>query len=539
MQKDYVLADSDKSRLFIDSLFADKRGSTGKRVLLFFAYASLLLLFCTKNSPLYVVNDWVDPNVYMNVGRAVSKGAVLYRDVFDQKGPLFLLVFSLLARLSPSMLGLFALQCVTLTASLEILCRTAKMFVPGSVSFKISLIFPVFLLNYLTYYQGGGSVEELMLPMFLGGMYFLLKYFAGRTDAGDVRNSLSPASFMALGIFSGVAVFSKITFSLYFLICAVMIFLHMLLSKKWSSLRRAILLYAAGIFLTALPCLIYFFVTRSFADAWDAYIIFNMKYAAGRQAISTLIDTVITLSVLNIFSVLLIVCGVASFFAGGFRLTTFGKAAASVSMLMLTIMVLIPCRPFNYVFIPLLAFAGIGEIGLCLLIRKYREHQKRSGTVNTIRIAVPAAVVISLFFTMVVASNGLLPESRIFRKEVTGIEAIAETIRVTWDQEGTSGEPSLLIYNAYDVGLYDLAETCPKLKYFQLWTVSGTMSEEMITEQEQYIDEGLPDYVVTIGYNGESDPGRVDVINPAYEIIDSEAADSQRNDIRITLYMKK
>lgn len=437
------------------------------------------------------------------------------------------------------MIGLFALQCVSLTASLEILCRTAKMFVSGSVSFKICLVFPIFLLNYLTYYQGGGSIEELMLPMFLGGMYFLLKYFAGKTVAGDFGNTLPPVSFLTLGIFSGVAVFSKITFSLYFLICAVMIFLHMLLSHMWSSLWKSVLLYVTGIFLTALPCLIYFSATRSFADAWNAYILFNMKYAGGRQTASALLDTANTLSVLNIFSVLLIVFGVIAIFAGGFRLTTFGKAAASASILTLTTMVLIPCRSFNYVFIPLLAFAGIGEIGLCLLIRKYRERKIHSAAANKVRINISAVAVISLVFVAVVAFNGLWPQSRLFRKEVTGIEAIAETIRETWDQEGSSGEPSLLLYDSYDVGLYDLSDTWPKIRYFQVWAVSGTTLEKMVIEQDQYIAGGLPDYVITIGYFGESDLGRVDAINPDYEIIDSESAYAQLSDMRITLYKKK
>jgi hypothetical protein len=295
----------------------------------------------------------------------------------------------------------------------------------------------------------------------------------------------------------------------------------------------------AGIFLTALPCLIYFFSTRSFADAWDAYIIFNIKYAEGRQTISALLDTVITLSVLNIWSVLLIAFGVIAIFSGGFRLTSFGKTAVSASIFMLATMVASPCRPYNYVFIPLLAFVGTGEIGLYLIVKRYRERRKHTANEETIRIGVPIAVVICLAFLVVIASNALLPESRLFRKERTGIEAVAGTMRESWDQEGKSGQPSLLIYDAYDNGLYDLVEARPKVKYFQLWATSGTALETILLEQEKYISAGLPDYVITIGYSGESMLGIVDTLNPDYVIIDSEAADSQRNDIRMTLYMKK
>lgn len=531
--------DSDRSRLFSDGLFAESRGSVLKRVLFFFVYSSLLLLLCTKNSPLYAFNDWPDPNIYMSVGRAVSKGSVLYRDVFEQKGPLFLLLFSLLSMVTPfSMLSLFVLQCISLTASLEILCRTAKMFVPGSAAFKMSLFFPVFLLNYLTYYQGGGSAEELMLPLFLGGMFFLLRYFSGRTDIAKSGSTLSPASFLVLGVFSGIAVFSKISLSIFFLICFASIFLHMLYSKKLSALWKALLLYAAGILLSSLPCLVYWFTTGSFADAWNTYIVFNMRYAAA-QTSNSLLDTIVTLSVLNIWSMLIMVFGVIAIFAGGFRLTVFGKIAVSASIVVLTTMVVLPCRPYNYVFIPLLVWVGIGEIGLYLMIKRYRGKRSREGSQKSFCVKVPIAAVILLAFAAVVFSNALFPESRIFRKEKTGIEEISETIRQSWEQEDNPGDPSLLVYAAYDNGLYDLAETWPMVKYFQIPVVSGTSEETILLEQEKYISEGLPDYVVTIGYTGKSVLGIVDTINADYDIIDSEAADSQRCDLRITLYKRK
>lgn len=539
LQKEICFTDTERSLLFTDRLLSRSSGSTLRRVLIFFVYATLLLFICTKNSPLYAFNDWPDPNIYMSVGRAVSKGAVLYRDVFEQKGPLFLLLFSLLSRITPfSMLSLFVLQCVCLTASLEILCRTARMFVPGSSAFKVSVFFPFFLLNYLTFYQGGGSAEELLLPLFFGGMYYLLRYFSGATDVPEDRNKLSPSAFILLGVFSGIVVFSKISLSLFFLVCAASIFLHMLFSGKFSSLWKSVLLYVGGILLASLPCVIYWLATRSFSDAWNTYIVFNIKYASAEIS-GSLPDTIVTLSVLNIWSILIMVFGAISFFAGGFRLGRFGKIALSGSVIALMTMVVLPRRPYNYVFIPLLVCVGIGQIGLCLLMKKLSGKRSRDRIENTAYVKIPVAVVIALAFALVVISNALLPESRIFRKEKTGIEAIAETIGQTWEKEGKSGKPNLLIYAAYDNGLYSLSKTWPMVKYFQFPVVSGAQEEFFASKQEEYISAGLPDYVVTIGYQGESVLGRVEAVNEDYIIIDSESAESQRCDLRITLYMRK
>lgn len=47
------------------------------------------LLFCQANSPLYGYNDYSDLAIYTVIGRALRNGQVLYRDVFDHKGPIF------------------------------------------------------------------------------------------------------------------------------------------------------------------------------------------------------------------------------------------------------------------------------------------------------------------------------------------------------------------------------------------------------------------------------------------------------------------
>ena len=42
----------------------------------------------SKSSPLYPLNDWVDANCFLTTGKALLSGQVLYRDVYEQKGPL-------------------------------------------------------------------------------------------------------------------------------------------------------------------------------------------------------------------------------------------------------------------------------------------------------------------------------------------------------------------------------------------------------------------------------------------------------------------
>ena len=49
--------------------------------------ALVFITICSKSSPLYAFNDWVDANCYFTVGKSIFKGLVPYRDLFEQKGP--------------------------------------------------------------------------------------------------------------------------------------------------------------------------------------------------------------------------------------------------------------------------------------------------------------------------------------------------------------------------------------------------------------------------------------------------------------------
>ena len=48
----------------------------------------VFLAVATKSSFLYPLNDWTDPNCFFTVGKGMMNGKVIYKDLFEQKGPL-------------------------------------------------------------------------------------------------------------------------------------------------------------------------------------------------------------------------------------------------------------------------------------------------------------------------------------------------------------------------------------------------------------------------------------------------------------------
>ena len=70
-----------------------------KRCLLIYCFltAALVLLFCSKSSPLYPMNDWVDVQCFMTLGKGMLNGLVPYVDLYEQKGPVLYFSYAIVS----------------------------------------------------------------------------------------------------------------------------------------------------------------------------------------------------------------------------------------------------------------------------------------------------------------------------------------------------------------------------------------------------------------------------------------------------------
>ena len=71
---------------------------TTKKNIIYIIFATIIstyiLYFASENSIIYPVNEWADVNMYLDVAKEMRNGALLYRDVFDHKGPyLYLMAY--------------------------------------------------------------------------------------------------------------------------------------------------------------------------------------------------------------------------------------------------------------------------------------------------------------------------------------------------------------------------------------------------------------------------------------------------------------
>ena len=96
-----------------------------KYLIFSFVVAFITLLITSKNSFLYVFNDWVDANAFFTVGKSMFNKILLYKDIFEQKGPLLYLIYGLGYLISNNTFhGVFIIEVISFTIFLYFIHKT-------------------------------------------------------------------------------------------------------------------------------------------------------------------------------------------------------------------------------------------------------------------------------------------------------------------------------------------------------------------------------------------------------------------------------
>ena len=171
----------------------------------FFFYSLLvafaILLFTSKNSPLYPFNDWVDENAFFTVGKGIFKGVVPYRDVFEQKGLLLYFLFGVSSLLSyKTFIGVFIFEILFFTFFLYYGHKTIKLFLDEKYTYIILPILAFFITTCISFVHGG-SCEEFCLPFLAYGLYSYFKHFK--------EKELTKKEYFLNGIMAGLIFMMK------------------------------------------------------------------------------------------------------------------------------------------------------------------------------------------------------------------------------------------------------------------------------------------------------------------------------------------
>ena len=135
----------------------------------------VFLLICTRSSPLYPLNDWVDSNCFFTVGKSMMRGRVLYRDIYEQKGILLYFIHGIAYLISnTTFFGVFLFEVAFFCAFLYTSYLIARLYVPHIFALSFLPVMSLAVLTSVSLRQGD-SAEEFCLPFILFAIYALLK----------------------------------------------------------------------------------------------------------------------------------------------------------------------------------------------------------------------------------------------------------------------------------------------------------------------------------------------------------------------------
>lgn len=462
--------------------------------------AAIFLAVCSRSSFLYPCNNWDDANSYFSMGKFMMNGNVIYRDLYDQKGPYLYLLYGLAYLISAdTFFGVFLLEIAAIALFLMAGVNLISLYCRERTALLLAPVLAAVCLSAKSFYWGGAA-EEFCLPLFGWSLYYSLRYFKEEYPK-------PPRWRMVLlnGIFAGVILQVKFNMLGFYFIWMGAIAVMNFTKKSW---RKALLscgIFLAGMGGTFLPWLIYFGLHGALDDWYTCYIYNNVflysdlgKASTGMgEKVYTLIKILYYLILDNACYFIPVLTGMVYFLISR-RVRWYEKLNLYALFGCLFLGIFVGGANLPYYSIPLMVFAVVGlaaaGIRIDWIVLYWAKSQRKRADLGesvllkrVLRGAVAAGI--CLVCLLGAWTNSMNPAFMAQPKEEFFLYKFKEIV----EQEKN---PTLLNYNCLDAGLYTVADILPTCKYFQ---TNGIPLKEMEDEQLRYIKEGKTQFVLVRG----------------------------------------
>lgn len=451
-------------------------------VLMSFAF----LFMGTASSPHYPINPWNDANAFFTAGKAMANGKLIYKDVFEQKGPLLYLIHDVAYRIShTSFLGVYIFEALAMSLTGIFAYKTAgQVTKPLRATVVAALTMATVICSPAFFY--GDSAEEFVMPLMALSLYHLIRYLKH-------SNSEPKAIFFLVnGLIAGCVAMIKFSLLGFWLAWMALIALHTLIVKK--SFKKAVissLAFILGMAVAVAPWVIYFSAKGALKEFIDVYFVINATAYATDLSIKTrLLDTVHNVLTAGKSSLFATVTGALGLlFTVLSKKLTDGKFFSRIFVVLMCgigmFFVYFGGMSHAYYFLPFTYFSVFFFIGIASLTN---DIKLKKSAPKFIPVAAGAAVVAGLFFAIL--NFAPAPKYAPTDKENCPQYQINEYI------QSNNPQGRILCANTLDMGVYLLSDYVPEYRYFELQNFEYEKYPENLDEINRYISEGEVDYVL-------------------------------------------
>lgn len=518
--------------------------------------AFVIMLVCTRSSPLYAVNNWDDSNSYFTVGKSIFKGLVPYRDLFDQKGMMLYTMYGIASLISyKTFLGVFVIETIAAAINCIAIYRIFKLYMRPGISAFLMPITAAIIYSTRSFWWGG-SAEELMMPLFMWGMYLSIRYFKE-----EYPKPVSAKTLITGGILAGCVLNIKFNSLGFFFAWMVMILIADLTidparfdeladSERNDSgqgrhnsfsvrIQRCIvhgLLFLLGMLIATIPWIIYFAVKGALYDWFHVYIYLNIFVYSEKLPFATRLYNMCKIiynhMLSNPYCGILTALGMAGF------VVMKSRWIEKLNVVMIAgftaLLIFIGGVELQYYSLPLWTFAVLGVVAIGriaeYMISNTVYKKKQSADVkdfaeitnirtNVIRMVLGlCAVTLAGIVSYSVSMNTFFMK---YSRDDIWIYHFTDTI----ESSGIES-PTLINMGCFDAGLYTTCGIVPTCRFFQTQTIKISDVGEV---QGDFIRNGKTDFVLV----RDSIPANID---DHYELVMEEDWEQSGNVSTFYLY---
>lgn len=229
---------------------------------------TLLCLISLCSSPLYKGFTDVDSSVFQIMGKGILNGQIMYKDLFDHKGPIVYLINAIAYLISPQ-IGLLLIEIVFFYIGVIYVYKTSRIFLEEKYSFIVSLIYLVASFKFIL---GGNFTEEYAITILSIAMYYIIKILYNSEYEKKVN-------WILIGFTFAINFFIKPTYISIWIAFGIIELIYFVKKRKITDLIKYIGYMMIGILIVTIPIFIYLIINNDVKDFINAYIYLNMKYS--------------------------------------------------------------------------------------------------------------------------------------------------------------------------------------------------------------------------------------------------------------------
>lgn len=252
----------------------------------------MLLGFSNTTSPIYDCQGY-DSAIFRMLGRLTRKGMVPYKEFFDHKGPIIVLIEYIGALISNDKWGIFIAQIPFMFFSIYGIYKIVRLWCDNKASIIMTLIGMMSINMYL---EGGNLTEEYCLPFLIWSTYFAIRYLKKELPQNK-EHSVKYSILYAISFM--VCALTRISNAMVLCVIILVGIIAMVINGQWKGILKNIIGFIVTCILFFIPFLIYFVKEHALYDMIYATFIYNFRYVVNDSTTVTIKEKILFLRYLT------------------------------------------------------------------------------------------------------------------------------------------------------------------------------------------------------------------------------------------------